>query len=835
MADPESNEPEAADASEPPEAPEPTDEAPGGAEALEPAPGVEPLPTPEPSPDAAAAGGDPFSDEGGDPVAAEDEGLPPEFMAGLSRNRGWWYLIAAAAGVALVAAVAAYFWPADEESRRPRRPLVPLPHVHPRPPSADASAAPKPAAPTAGTSAPAPGGEGAYSLRLLEEAFAEGEYTAAMDQASRLVSAMDAESPKDVLTDFVRLRYAQCCQRTARFEEATAGLSAAAESPSPLVRGLALAERARGGLASGQYLNARMYAYQAMAAVGALPQAGPLATACDFLAAEALTHKVLTFHGAARLLPKADVAVPDPVASAETTEAVRALLAAGMARFRQAAAGVRATSPNGTGGAVNRWSVTSQAAPLDAILHRVAAPSALDVAWADVDPSARRRPVRLDLSQASDTRVIEVACGAAGLVARLTGEEAVIHDPRTERSAAALQALLAKEAVSMWRRRLLDERDDPGHERAHFALALIAEYQGDTASAIAEYALLARRYEMSPLAPVALLRSAGIAIDLRDYAGARRRLLQLLNRDPDYPDADAVYLRLGHATLQAGLYENAADTYRRLYYWELSREAQAGGAFGAGKAYHLLGRHDEAVKWLERYRLVARGMPHADRAEAEYRLGASLLALAEPDRGQAALRRARAADPAQPLRADVTLTLAESLGDTSAYPEALALVARVPDEGAPAAKVDEAVLLEARLLRRMGLADRAVRALARQRDEASSEEATVRIDMELAHCYVALDQPDEARRLLDVAVARLEPGPIAQAATADLAELHLADGRTRQAATLARSLLARSPGETIRRRALGILGRAYLAAQDYERAALAFSGKVPEAEEGATP
>jgi len=769
-----------------------------------------------------------------DSVMLDGEGLPPEFMAGLRGARRRWHAMGAAAAlVAIAVAATVVTWNSDHRPDPVPRPAACPPRPQPRPTPIGSAPVVKPSHKE--PDAAKPRVSEAYSLPLLEKAYADGEYTTALDQGARLMAAMDQEAPDDLLKDFIRLRYAQCCQRIARFNEAADGLAMAAESASPLVRGLALAELARAGLASGQYLNARTYAYQATGILGAIPGAEPLQNACDFMAAEALTHKVLAFHGANHLLPRDDISLPDPSASLATQSAIRAMLATGIERFARATAGVQATCPNAAGTAVARWSITSVAAPLEDVLHRVATPSALDIAWSNVEPSARRRPVRLALSGATDTRVIEVACGVSGLVARLTGDEAVIHDLRTERSAASLQALLARESVSMWRRRLLDERDEASHARAHFALGLIAEHEGDTASAIAEYALLGRRYELSSLAPAGLLRSAGIAIDLRDYAGARRYLLDLLNRHPNFPNADAVYLRLGQAAMEAGLYDNAVATYRRLYYWELSHQAQAGGAFGAGKGYHLLGQHDEAVKWFERYRLVAHGTKHDDRAEAEYLIGKSLLALAEPAKAQTALRLALATNPPQPLRTDVTLTLAASLADTGAYIEALALLHGMPNDSTPAEAVHRTVLVKARLLRTMGLLEQAVRLLTRRRDEVSDHVATLELQVELARCCVALGRTDEAHRLLDQAVAHLAPGPLAQSATADLANLHLAAGRTRQAVTLARTLLTQSPDETVRRRALATLGRAYLACQEYDRAALAFSGKVPDAKQGDSP
>jgi len=750
-----------------------------------------------------------------------DVDLPPEFMAGLRRWPPWYLIIGANVLMLTGLLVGLVLWRPWEgdPARREARPVRREPSRE-APPGVTPSEAPV---------------EDAFSLRLEEAAYAAGRHTEALAQCERLLAATRGNPRDELLRDFFRLRQAQCHKWLGRMREAHDGLLTVAESPSPILRGVALLELARLALADRQYLTARTQAYRAIAAFGAVPGTAALRNTCDLLAAEALTGKVLAFHGADDLLPEADLSPPDPFAPLSGDREVRALVDSGTRLFREASAGLRTERSASTGGAGPRWTVTSAGAPLEELLHRLAGASNLDITWASADPPARQRAVLLAIRDASDTRVLEVACGAVGLVARLTGAKVLVHDPRAIRSTATLQSMLGAEAVSLWRRRLLEEASAPHHSRAHFALGLLYEHQGETAGAMAEYNLLARRHETSDLAPQATLRSAGIRIGLRDFAGARERLLDLLNRHPNFPDSDVVYLRLGQATLEAGLHEKAVATFRKLYYWELSRASQMGAAFGAGKGYHLLGRHEEAVKWFTRYRTVARGVEHPDRGEAEYLLAKSLLALDEAAAAETALRRALAAGPPHPLRAKVTLTLAEVLGQAEAYPEALALVARLAGDGAPAEKVDQAVLLEGRLLRRMGLADRAMRRLKDRRTRAASTRAAIEMEIELARCFVALDRPEDARRLLEAAVAYLEPGPLAQAASVELAEVYLATGRINQAVSLARSLLAETPTEAVRRRALRTLGRAYLACRDYDRAALAFSGKAPDPKEGEAP
>jgi len=843
------NPPAAADATPAPAADEPNaipaaDEASAQPTEGEQAPLAPPETDPAPAPaegameatppaDAAADVNDFFTDTGASDAPAEGseaawaggfgDDLPPEFATGLRHGWGPWPMLVAANVILVAGVIIGMYvfgpWGGGAVPEPARLPAVP-------PPSR--------ANPPRVTPAEPPTND-AFSLALEEQAFAAGRYREALAQCDRLLAATRGNPQDERLAEFFLLRQAQCRRSLGDMPEAYDGFVQAAESRSPIVRGMALVELARLALADGQYLTARTHGYRAIAALGAVPGSTGIENTCDLVVAEALTRKALAFHGADDALPEATVLPPDPFAGGPTEGQVRALLAAGLARLTDAAVGLQAerTLPDDGGPAV--WSVTSVGAPLEEVLHRVAGRSDLDVTWATAEAPARRRAVLVAVDRAPDTRVIEVACGAAGLVARMTGTGAMVHDPRAIRSTAELQDLLLREAVSMWRRRLLREVDVPRHPYAHYALGLLYEHQGETAGAMAEYNLLADRYPRSDLAPRAMLRSAGIRIDLRDYAGARGRLLDLLNHHPNFPQTDVVYLRLGQATLKAGLFAEAVATFRKLYYWELSRSSQMGAAFGAGKGYWLQGEHGDAVTWFRRYRKAAAGVRDADRAEAEYLLGQSLLALGKTAEAQAALRRATAAEAEPALAADILLALAGLLADQAEYAEALALVARVDPAVAPAEHADRATLLEVRVLRAMGLPDRATRSLMDRRPKAAGPRTAIEMEIALARCCVDLGRPDDARRLLETVVAHLDPGPLAQTAWADLAEVHLSAGRTEEAIAAARRVLAESAAPDVRRRALDTLGRAYLRSNDYDRAALAFAGTVPDSREGDQP
>ncbi len=674
----------------------------------------------------------------------------------------------------------------------------------------------------------------ACSLGTEEQAYADRRYREALAQCRHLLAVTEGNRGDELVADLLRLREAQCRQHLGRSREARDGLIAVAESRSPVIRGVALLNAALMDAAEGQYLTARMRAYRALASLGAVGPAAPLQSECDFLVAEVLTRKTLSFFNADGDLPPTLVAASDPFPGAEGEKALRAMLAGGMGRLGKAAFGpqVHLTQENKVG---RRWTVTCAGAPLDEVLGRVAGASELNVEWGTLEAGAQGRALWLALTEATDHRVVEVACGAVGLVARLTGSDVLVYDPRGLKSTDDLRDLLLKESISTWRRLLLRDADTERFAYAHLSLGILYEQQGDKGSAMSEYRLLAQRYAASPVVPNAMLRSAAIRIDLRDYTGARDELLGLLDRHPNFPAIDKVYLRLGQATIEAGLLDEAIATFKKLYYCELSRPSQLAAALGVGTGYYRKAEHEAATTWLERYVKLAGETKGEQVARANYLLAMSLLAQNQPGEATDALRRVLRAEPSETLRIDATLKLAWTLSGQDEFAAALAILQRVARDNLPKAKADEAAILEARIFRKVGLPERALRLLKDRRPKASSAEMRVRMEVELARCCADAGDTDVAGQLLAGAMSDLEPSPLAWQAASELAKIHLEAGRTAQAISMYRELLTQPIPDEIRRRALGALGIAYVRRRDYARAALAFSGKVPKPEGVARP
>jgi tetratricopeptide (TPR) repeat protein len=683
-------------------------------------------------------------------------------------------------------------------------------------------------APPAEAKPPAPADAQAVSWALAEKAYADGEYGTAIAHYRRLLATAETNPADELVSDFFRLRTAQCQKRLSRPAEAREILLPITTSRSPVVRGSALYHAATLSAAEEQYLAARIQAYQALGALGAVEGAAPLEAACEGLIATVLTRKALAFFNQDRELPPAPAPDVDPLGGLKTEQGLRALLAAGTDRLKAAAIGpqVTLTDDARTG---RRWTVASAGAPLDELLARLAGPASVNITWGETTPAVRQRPIYLAMVEAADTRIIEAACGAAGLVARLSGADVTVHDPSDRLSTDALRDLFLREAVSAWRRLLLRAADPDRHAYAHFALGMLYEHQGDKPAAMTEYQLVVERHRRSALAPMARLRGAVVRIDVRDYAGARQELLDLLNRDPNFPASDQVYLRLGQATMEAGLLDDAIKTFKKLFYLELSAASRSGACLGAGTCYWRKGDYQSASEWLTRHVRVARRRGGETPAEACLLLARCHAALGQPARAVEVLREAAAFETTPALWADLRLELARNLADAQEYTAALGVLKHLAEADLARDKADETVLLEVRTLRSISLPEKAIQVLRHEMPLASSAETAVRMAVELARCHADAGDLEGARRLLAEALPKLEAGPLAQEAACELAEVCLKAGHAAQAIGVSAELLKRDIPGHLRRRALDTLGAAYVQTRDYTRAAVAFSGTVPDA------
>ena len=664
------------------------------------------------------------------------------------------------------------------------------------------------------------------SWRLAEDAYQASDYDQSLRRYGQLSELSRARPVDALIHDFFQVRRGQCLKQLGDSSKARGVFLELSRNPLPVVRAVANYELALYDAADGQYLLGRMRAYRAIAALALMDKTSPLEADCDFLIGRLLTEKALSFCDPGVNLSWKNERQTDPFAGL-TEPALRNRLEDGADRLAQALLGPKVKRVE-AGLPGTRWQVACSQAPLEELLHRLTYETGADVKWVDVNEQVRRRAVVLSFPAASEQQIGEVACGMVGLLARFTGDQILVYNPQSITSTREQRYLLAREAISTWRRLFLRYPDDARIAHGHFALACLHEYYAETLDAMREYQLIAHRFRRASVAPLALLRCAKLRIRLRNYAGARSDLLDLLDRFPNHEATDRIYLYLGQATSKAGLLDEAIRVFRKLYYLNLSLPSQMGACFGAARCFYKKADYEEASKWLTRYIGLAKKPAEAELAEAHLLLGKCAVKLGDLEEAAAAFGRVLGFRPSSAQRVEATLQAARAEAKRGEFVASLAALERIdPDELTPD-QAYEYVLAFAQVYRLMGLPDKALSALRRGIDAVSDSQRRAVVLVEMARCHAEVDEPEMAYQLLTETLPRIESAALARQAACDLAEICLKLGKTVQAITVARELLKPPCPATLRRRALEALGAAYLLREDYTRAALAYSGMLSE-------
>ena len=661
----------------------------------------------------------------------------------------------------------------------------------------------------------------AVSWKTAQAAFAKKDYAGALEQYSLLWKLLHGRAAKDFTSGFFQLRIGQCHQRLGKGAQAGPPLIQAAADISPAVRAGANYELARLAEAEGQYLQARMRAYLAVANAAPLPEADALARECDFLVARALTKKVLLFH-------RADDPTPWSVRPqlglfmGLDEQTLGRALEAGIQSAAAAAISPRVHRLEGQG-LVERFSAACWRAPLEDLLGCIVTKAGIELRWAEVPGPVRQRQISLDSPAAPALRLCEVAAGSAGLVARFTGKGVILHDPVAYESMTHCREILQGEAISAWRRLFLRNPQGECAAEGHFAIALLQECSGEIVEAINEYRLIARRFRRSRVAPLALLRNASLLIQLRDYTGARAELTSLLNRYPDCEQSAQAYAALAEATMQAGQSAEAFGLFKKLYFLNLSASSRRLACFRAAKCLYQQRHYREAITWLDRYIILPAKPGQEDMAEAYLLRGQACAAVGVGPQAIQAFRLAIAGRLAPNRKTDALLGLARAYWKTGEVAKAMAALKMAGGGNRTPEQEYRVLSLTAELYRGIGLPEMGAKFLRVELDSISDPHMRAVLRVELARCYRQAQRMSAAYEELTEALPALPAGRRSQEAACDLAEVSLATGRPKQAITVAGQVVGSSADAAQRQRAQKILVAAYLARGRYDTAAMALA------------
>jgi tetratricopeptide (TPR) repeat protein len=742
------------------------------------------------------------------------------------------------AGIVFVVAALAYalfgrIEPAHQAARPLQASLPSEGYAAPLPVVVDAPAAsslplPEPAAPTPthmaeiGLPNPEP-----LSLQIADKLYLAGDFENAFVTYDKLFQRLPPTEAQQPLRDFLLLRMALCSKNTGDITRSDTMFRTVSLSRLPMLRALARYHQSATLMERGRYLEAATKAYQTIALIEVVDYDKSWASAvqrqCLFLVAEALTRNLLSLRDGDTDLPRQlwgrhpDV---DPFVNLDEPQ-LKVFLASGSEKLNEALLSpqIRAASEEG------RWSVICNGAPIEELLSRFATNARFNLHWTDTgqvsldEETVRKRPVYLYLNSATAQQVMTVAAGSVGLLAHMDDAGNVkITDPAFYTSLADHANLLRDESISLWQRFLLSAVDDKRIPNAHFALGLLHVVRDRIDDAIAEYKLVANRFPLDGLAPYALLHSGKLKVTLRDYAGAKNDLRQLIELHPDSELADRACLYLAETSMKAGSYDEAAGLYRKVYDLGLSLESQAESAFGAGRCFYETQEYEQAARWLNRYITLARDQSRREFQTACLLLAKTYLALEKPEQAHAALKLALKGELSHQQHVETATMLVRTYMQQGLYIEGLNILEGTQAWQLSQQETIELLLLRARILRSMGLMNKAITLLEEKSRFLPNPELKGRVALEIAACYSEAHRFEDARRTLSEMFALVQPGPLAQQIGCELARVCLRVGQAGQTISVCSQLLEHTTDADETEQINALLAEAYRAQSQYDRA-----------------
>ena len=676
------------------------------------------------------------------------------------------------------------------------------------------------------------------SLKVAQTFYLNGDYDQALRVYEKLHTSLPESSKEDLMRDFLQLQMALCMERTADYEQASRLFRTVSLSRSPVVRMAANYHLSLLEMQKKQYLNARTEAYRAIALIDAVDFDKnwklSLKQDCYFLAAEAVTRKVLSLCDADKDLPE-DLwgnfgASDEPFTKLNETE-LRTLLNSGSQRLGQAILGPQIQRFDHQGG-LTRYDVTCNNAPVEELLARFASNSALDLHWdlSTDETGILKRQVYLYLPSATTQQFVTAAAGCAGLLTRIDEEKGMVNifNPDRYSYVSEHKSFLSEESFSLWQKFLLGFPEDPRLSTVHFVLGLLHAQKGQPIESIAEYKLVANRFSGSSLAPFALLNSSKVKNSLHDYAGAREDLNLLVEQFPDTEIAGKAYLHLAEATAKAALTSEAARLYCKVYNLSLSSESQSAAALGAGKCFYRIKDYKSAVKWLSQYIGLANDQKNKDLYSAYFLLGKTNLALGNSNAACDALQYAMEGWPSQLTKEEYIETIpviVEAYMQQGHFVPALDLLEDIHSVTLSQEESTEILLLKSRVLRAMGLVDNAIVILGDRAEYIPDPQLKAEICFELSECYIEKGDLNLAHGKLAEILVLAESGPLSHKSALRLGDVCLRLGQNSQTISVCSQLLDLQPSEQIKQEALKLLSMAYSQQKDHDRAALALLGQ----------
>ncbi|MHC5100678.1 MAG: tetratricopeptide repeat protein [Planctomycetota bacterium] len=669
----------------------------------------------------------------------------------------------------------------------------------------------------------------AVSLETARTLYRQGDYKKAYYVYDKLQGNVTGNGLKQqCLRDWLSLQMALSLQKTSHQDQMGQFFTEALQSRSLVVRAMASYHLAFIQNRQQQFYESRNRAYQALALLKSFEKQMPatMEADCYFIAAESLTRQVLEMNDLNAELPTASWSNSmEPYSLPIVDQAqISELLMSGIEQMDDAVLMPKVDFfPNRKVGV--QWSVFCRDVPLEQLFWGFASEADLGVSWGNGPSELRTQPITVYLPFVDRLYLAEVISANAGLIWQYDGQKGVIYNPASYNDFSDLQQVLLKEAIAMWQRFLLHYRNDLRMPNAQFCLGRLYAIANEAPMALGAYKLLMTRSESNELIPYALLSSSEIKSQMKDYAGARVDLNELLIRFPDCMVADEALLNLAETTRISGLYQEAAKFYEQIFRLNINDESRCTALLGLGQCAFESADHQASVKWLSQ---AIQTIPDKsdDRLGTAYLMaGRSFIELKQYEKAAVAFRMALGSLLDRHEYVQVTLELVQAECGQENYFQALAILENIPEEKLNQEDSCRVLMAKTKIYRAIDLPETAITLLRQRVEFIANASLRAKLILELAECYMLNGDLRIAQKELNEAMYDLPLGYDTQRGGYLLAQIAYQQNQYDKSQTLCLGTLqTQIEDESLRTEISELLGKVYMKQKDYDNAALAFAG-----------
>lgn len=664
--------------------------------------------------------------------------------------------------------------------------------------------------------------------QYAQDLYQKGEYEKARACYAVLRGVFAGEGPQmRPLADYMEYKVALCQLRLNRQPEATRFLNECASSTSPLVAVMANYRLAVGDMHGDRFAAARMRLYNCLALIGACPEElqSSLERECSYLLAQTTVERFWQTTNVKPELPPSVLERPvidDPAAKLGYEE-LMAFVGKGTELFAATPTVTQKEIPGEK--VLSRWNVTARGANVYELLSDLGTKAAFGIKWEAPDAD-KMRTVNICVLERSPDQATEIIAGCAGLITGVKNGIPTISNPESAALRDQQKRIYSTEAIALLNRHIVLYPRDETTATAYFFIGLIHEQTGAQTAAISDYKIIASRYSASPLAQYALWNSAKIKLYLKDNAAARADLGQIMELNQDHAVYCQAAMKLAQLTWAEGMYKEADRLYRKVYAMNPTVEVQAAAALGAAQSLFAEENNFEASEWFNRYIQLERNKKSPELFEAAVDLGICYRRMDKNKQSGEALRFALARELTLEQRMKASIELARTEIGAESYVKALAALQNLPVT--PNLTDDEitVLLLNSQINCEIGMPEKAALSLQNAIDRAFNKERASRLAGQLARAYIQMGSPDKAADMLTKVRDTLQPSAAFNEISCCLAEVDVELGRNTEAISLCTGLLSVKPGDEIMERAFRTIGKAYTNMKQYDKAALAYAGRI---------